>query len=120
MYSQGTEAEGGIFSDLSGGHENVENMWVYTPKGLRLRVEYSLTCLEVMIMWRICGFILPRDWGLQRGEYFLTCLEVMNVKNIWVYTPNGLRVAERGVFSDQSGGYECEEYISSYVLPRDW
>ncbi len=26
LYSQGTEAEGGIFSDLSGGHDNVENM----------------------------------------------------------------------------------------------
>ncbi len=35
LYSQGTEAEGGIFSDLFGGHDNVENMWVYTPKGLR-------------------------------------------------------------------------------------
>jgi hypothetical protein len=42
----GTEA--GAFSDLFRGHDNVENMWVYTPKGLRLRVEYSLTCLEVM------------------------------------------------------------------------
>ncbi len=28
----------------------MENMWVYTPKGLRLRVEYSLTYLEVMNM----------------------------------------------------------------------
>ncbi len=35
LYSQGTEAEDGIFSDLSGGHDNVKNIRVYTPKGLR-------------------------------------------------------------------------------------
>ncbi len=39
----------GVFSDLFGGHDNVEKMRVYTPKGLRLRAEYSLTYLEVMI-----------------------------------------------------------------------
>jgi hypothetical protein len=43
----GNRTEAGEFSDLSGGHDNVENMWVYTPKGLRLRVEYSVTYLEV-------------------------------------------------------------------------
>jgi hypothetical protein len=53
FYSQVTEAEGGIFSNLSGGHDNVESMWVYTPKGLRLRVEYSLTYLEDMNMKNI-------------------------------------------------------------------
>jgi hypothetical protein len=31
----------------------VENMGLYTPKGLRLRVEYSLTYLEVMNMKNI-------------------------------------------------------------------
>jgi hypothetical protein len=41
----GTEAA--VYSDLFGGHYSVKNMWVYTPKGLRLMVEYSLTCLEV-------------------------------------------------------------------------
>jgi hypothetical protein len=79
LYSQGTEAEGGIFSDLFGGHDTVENMWVYTPKGLRLRVEYSLTCLEVILMWRICGLY---SQGTE---------------------------AEFGIFSDLSGGHEYEE-----------
>ncbi len=30
LYSRGTEAEGGIYSDLSGGHEYVEYMSLYS------------------------------------------------------------------------------------------
>ncbi len=30
------------------------------------------------------------------------------------YTPKGLRTAKRAVFSDLSGGHECKEYLSLY------
>ncbi len=98
---------------------NMKNIWVYTPKRLRT-AERGVFFWPVWRSWtwRIFEFILPRDWGLQRGEYFLTSLEFMNVKNIWVNTPKGLRTAERGVFSDLSGGHECE--IFEIILPRDW
>jgi hypothetical protein len=38
----------------------------------------------------------------------------MNMKNIEVIYFLGLRTAERGVFSNLSGGHEYEEYMSSY------
>jgi hypothetical protein len=52
LYSQGTEAESGIFSDLSGGHEFEEYMSLYS-QGTEAESEYSLTYLEVLTIKNI-------------------------------------------------------------------
>jgi hypothetical protein len=38
----------------------------------------------------------------------------MYLRNIKVIYSQGLRTAEWGVFSDLSGGHECEEYLRLY------
>jgi hypothetical protein len=90
---------------------NVEWIWESTPKVVRLRVKYSLTCLEVTNV-KIYEFILPRDWGLQRGEYFSDLSGGHECEDMILYSRG--TEAEGGIYSDLSGGHEYVEYMSLY------
>ncbi len=62
LYSQGTEAEGGIFSDLSGGHECEEYLSLYSQgtvdcrKGVFSDLSGGHECEEYLSL-----YVIPRD-----------------------------------------------------------
>jgi hypothetical protein len=108
LYSQGTEdCREGSISDLSGGHECEDIHMILYSQGTENCREGSIfwpvwrsgKCEEYLSLyshgtedWRRYDFVLPRDWGLQRGEYFLTCLELMICGEDARFTPKELRL----------------------------